>query len=304
MMSNSAKETLLIMKTFGIGLCAAAISGLATAEVPQVSDVTMSQDASTRLVTVSYKVDMPAIVTFSVETNTQAGGTGEWVSIGDRNVREVSGEGNVLVRDSSVTHTLYWQPMHSWPGQKVASGSCRAVVTAWATNTPPDYVAVDLVKEDHVFFYASADAVPGGVTNNAYKTDMLLLRKIPASSVRWRMGSPSKELGSENYRDREVLHYVTLTEDYFMGVYPLTQRQYYHIKGSNPSAFQSGDEAPMRPVSRMSYDLLRGTGYVWPGDKHKVSDNSFLDLLREHAGVDTFDLPTDAQWEFACRAGV
>ena len=81
---------------------------------------------------------------------------------------------------------------------------------------------------------------------------------------------------------------VTLTQDYYMGKYEVTQHQYQDIMGSNPSRFQSIE----KPVEQVTWHMAK----------------SFCDKLNEHyadllpRGY-KFDLPTEAQWEYACRAG-
>ena len=59
----------------------------------------------------------------------------------------------------------------------------------------------------------------------------------------------------------------------------------------------------MRPVEEVTYNMIRGSsaGAMWPAS-NSVDANSFLGKLRAKTGVE-FDLPTEAQWEYACRAG-
>ena len=133
------------------------------------------------------------------------------------------------------------------------------------------------------------------LSNDTCRTTELWLHWIPAGT--FTMGSPWDELGRF---DDEVEHEVTLTSGYWMGIFEVTQKQWSLIMGSNPSRYQ-GDT---RPVECISYDDIRGKekGAGWPRGGHEVDSGSFLGKLRTKTGL-AFDLPTEAQWEYACRAG-
>ena len=108
--------------------------------------------------------------------------------------------------------------------------------------------------------------------------------KIKAGS--FTMGSPEGELGRFS---NEKQHRVTLTKDYWLGKYEVTQEQWKAVMGNNPSYFQKGGNYPVEQVT-------------WEDAKR------FCDKLNErYAGKlprgYRFDLPTEAQWEYACRAG-
>lgn len=92
---------------------------------------------------------------------------------------------------------------------------------------------------------------------------------------------------------------MKLTRPYYIGVFEVTQKQYELVMGKNPSQFK-GD---MRPVEKVSYDMIRGKGdgVKWPTSS-AVDPWSFMGKLRTRTGLD-FDLPTEAQWEYACQAG-
>ena len=276
------------------------VCGLSAA--PVVQSVTMSQ-AEDRTVTIEYSLSEAGIVTVDIQTNNTEGA---YVSIGGQHLTHFTGDVNRLV--SAGTHKMTWKPRKAWPNDEVKD-DVKAVVTAWAKDAPPDYMVCSLSVTNTVRFYTCAESIPYGVTNDMYKTEYLVMRKIPAANVEWRMGSPSTEYcrdASGNYS--EIPHIVALTNDYYIGVYPVTQRQYELMMKTNPSYFNNVADYATRPVERVKYDDIRGsskqdTGFNWPQDGHAVLSTSFMGVLRTHTGMNGFDLPTEAQWEFACRAG-
>jgi len=128
-----------------------------------------------------------------------------------------------------------------------------------------------------------------GVTNNpAYKTTHLVMRKVPNGS--FTMCQYQKSPGTS----------VTLTDDYYSGVFEMTQAQLANIKPEHGITFNHvGDTYP---VDSVSWNQVRGGKDNWPGNSN-VDSNTFIDLLRTKTSDSTFDLPTEARWEYACRAG-
>jgi formylglycine-generating enzyme required for sulfatase activity len=163
-----------------------------------------------------------------------------------------------------------------------------------------DYLVVDisLGPEAETWPVSYLDAVPPGGWTDEYKTTKLVLRRIPAGT--FTMGSPASELGRDS---DEPHHVVTLTKDFYVGVFEVTQKQWYQVMGVWTSYFTNAVYRETRPVERVSYNDIRGTvaGTNWPADGN-VDVNSFIGRLRAKTGQ-AFDLPTEAQWEYACRAG-
>ena len=295
----------------------AAFPAATLAAVPEVSSVTMEQAANSRLVTITYTLaNAPAVITLDVQTNANTSAAADdsgWTSIGGKAVWNAKGDvwrkvAPELTDGNSFTGTITWRPDLSWPDHTIANGGARAVVTAWALDNTPDYMVVDITATggaDTQTYYPSAGFVPGGVTNSLYKTTTLLMRKIMAKDVKWTMGSVAED---GRISASETPHQVTLTNNYYIGVYQVTQTQWQQVTGYNPSNFKT--EGTMRPVEKVSYtDIRQGKGNAWtaasatggvyPDDPY---GDSFLGLLRDKTKLD-FDLPSEAQWEFAARAG-
>jgi len=294
-----------------------AVSFVAVGSTPLVTEVTMSQPADSRRVTITYKMDgAPAVVTLDVQTNRTGRATesdADWVSIGGVAVCNAQGAVWRKVTEADKADGLYtitWRPDLSWPDHKIDNKSARAVVTAWALDNTPDYMAVDVsdaAQQNTQTYYPAADFVPGGVTNGLYKTTMLLMRKVMAKDVKWTMGSTTLE--TKRVVVREATHQVKLDGNYYIGVYEVTQVQWDLIQPSSlaPSYFNNAADRAMRPVEQVCYNEIRNaansttanTAHDWPADPNP---NSFLGKLRTKSGLD-FDLPSEAQWEFAARAG-
>jgi formylglycine-generating enzyme required for sulfatase activity len=113
-------------------------------------------------------------------------------------------------------------------------------------------------------------------------------------------------------RGRRTAHKVTLTKAFYAGVYEVTQSQWQQVMGdvrSWPAKWSNNDYRLTRPVEQVSYYDIRedinntdDAAVDWPAND-AVTAGSFMGRLRTKTGLAGFDLPTDAQWEYACRAG-
>lgn len=300
-------------KGFALAVTAMAATGVLSAEetetLPEVTVVTMTQVSHRRVVIDYTLAHAAAVVTLDIETNNAAGG---WASIGGEHVRHITGDcwKKVAVGD----HSIRWDPSVDWPDHKVADGGCRAVVKAWALDNTPDYMVVDIsatATPGGQRYYPSIEFLPHDLfgENAPYRTTSLLMRKIMAKDVTWTMGSVG-EAGRYSY---ETAHDVTLTNNYYIGVFPVTQTQWECVSSEASAYFLT--ERAMRPAGLVTFNAIRTgqaiqsewskgkvTGddaYAWPADPNPAS---YLGLLRARTGID-FDLPSESQWEYACRAG-
>jgi len=305
--SPAKQETKMKASTTVAAVAAAAVLGTAGAAraVPEVTGVTLTQREGSRIVDIGYTLaGEAAIVTLAIETN--------GVAIPDTAVTRLSGDVSTVVQPG--TRAIVWNAGADWPEHSVTNA--RARVTAWSVDAPPLYCAVDVVGGPAtnvypVYYYASAEGVPEGVTNDLYKTTRILMRKLPATGAGgFKMGSPSNETGRD--ATREDWHDVVLTKDYYAGVYEVTQSQWQQVMGdvrSWPAKWSNNDYKLTRPVEQVSYYDIReninntdDAAVNWPAND-TVTAGSFMGRLRTKTGLAGFDLPTDAQWEYACRAG-
>ena len=116
------------------------------------------------------------------------------------------------------------------------------------------------------------------------------------------MGSPTTEAGRNNTEGRETQHEVTLTSGFYLGKYEVTQAQYEAVMTGNTETDSNGDVIsatpsqyggnPDRPVEKVSWEDIQ----------------VFLTRLNTQEAGNipegwAYVLPTEAQWEYACRAG-
>lgn len=120
---------------------------------------------------------------------------------------------------------------------------------------------------------------------NGVKMEMI---SVPAGT--FVMGSPAGEDGQ--YADERPQRRVTISNDFWMGKHEVTQAQWQRVMGENPSCFT--DAGASAPVESVSWDdcqeFLRKLNLLVAG-------------ISNGPAATGFRLPTEAEWEYACRAG-
>jgi len=114
--------------------------------------------------------------------------------------------------------------------------------------------------------------------------DGTALRFVEIPAGNFSMGSPADEKARAG--DEGPLHLVTLPRPFFLGKFEVTQAQYRAVMGTNPSTFQDFAMSAVHPVEGVSW----------------LDAQEFLGKLNAR-GVGRFRLPTEAEWEYAARAG-
>ena len=210
--------------------------------------------------------------------------------------RTLTGDGANGKAVKAGTHRMTWD-MGKDMGANYNRAKFSMKMHAYANAAP--YLVIDLSAGANADKYEISylSEMPDTEWPVEYKTTKLVLKLVLPGT--FMMGSPVDEEGRSTDVARETQHKVTLTQPFYMGVFELTQQQYNLVMGSNPSNLK-GDS---RPVEQVSYDTIRGStlGAAWPNHR-QVDASSFMGKLRSRTGL-TFDLPTEAQWEYTCRAG-
>lgn len=201
---------------------------------------------------------------------------------------------------------LTWNLGADYPGLRATD---LAITVAVSTNNAETsaYLVVDLSAGPSAASYpVRYVARPPDLSNDVCRTSELWLRRVQAGS--FIMGTPLDEVGRNSGgvicdADQKA---VTLTQPYYIGVFHVTQRQWYNVMGTWPSYLTNMLYRDSRPVEQVSYDMIRGSsaqgGGGWPTNS-AIYSASFVGLLRQKTGISGFDLPTEAQYEYACRAG-
>ena len=184
----------------------------------------------------------------------------------------------------NIDNAVYW---YSQSGGEYSGCRMRELL-----GLHPDYYAIDLkncvtAKRLRI---KKVERPKDGVWSDEYKTDFLLLKRIDGGSFVF--GSNDNEPGrypNENKSRRRIV-----AGPYYLGVYEVTRAQWNHVMGSVSNV---GEDNPKHPVTNIPFSQMYGLHRF--KEAHKVH---FLNELSEKTEM-WFHLPSEEEWEFACRAG-
>ena len=215
------------------------------------------------------KVDISFEVVGDVEADLPEGKVAELsVTMTDQTTGKTYAATNLTgdIEPTEGEHNVVWDMTE----QGVQVYSPKAMFTAAYCSKDPLYRVIDVSggADAEQYSVSFLKAVPDDGWSDEYKIDKIVLRRIDG------MGGV-----------------------YYAGVFEVTQAQWDKVMG--------GTSTSTNPKNNVSYNSIRGKAdtYNWPTTT-EVDATSFIGKLRQKTGLTMLDLPSEAEWEFAARAGV
>ena len=261
--------------------------------------VTWTQEGGSRVTSTFTLFGGPAYVGVDILTN--------GVAIGPAGL---AGDVNKVL--ASGLHTFTFTPP-DWTRSVTNAVSLKFTVTEQSRALTGDYLSVNL-RDGTYETYATVAAVPGGVADAKWKTTHLLLRRVAAANVTAMIGkNPRYEVlnrtddGGNNHGAEIYAQAVPMTSDYYLGVYEFTAGQWEALsKGAltgttNPSS--TGKKTAFTSAMTKHYSAHQTDWAYHPCNNLTLTDaQDLMSELTKKSGL-AFVVPTEAQWEHACRAG-
>ena len=225
----------------------------------------------------------------------------------------INGVTNVGASANTGTHTVTW----TLP-KGVKRNDCTMSAAIYEADAPSgdDYMVIDLATGavSYEGLLASQDDSNARYNTDTYKTDKLVLRKVPRWAERASLPNAAS-LPADGYPTGDSVNYDSVNSaktwntkrTYYIGVFPVTQAQYVKLGLAAIPTWKTstitGNTVSHRPVESVSWKMLRNQ--VDPTVRIAAVENgvTFFERLNYRTGL-YFDLPTEVMFEIAERAGV
>lgn len=129
-------------------------------------------------------------------------------------------------------------------------------------------------------------------------TNSIGMKLTPIPAGTFMMGSSDSDAMARS--NEKPQHYVEITQPFQLGVYPVTQAEYEQITGNNPSQFENNYHCPVEQITW--FDAISFCNKLSEVEKM----TPFYEISGKNVSIiggNGYRLPTEAEWEYACRAG-
>lgn len=193
-------------------------------------------------------------------------------------------------------HRVVWNMEADCPGVITSNLTARVTVAPFG-ELEPVYLVIDLSAGPEAASYPTRYSfVEPDLADDTCRTTELWMKRVPA-------GIFTEGKGSGGPASLPA-HTVKLTKPFYMAIFETTQKQWERVMGTWPSYFANETYRDTRPVEKVTWtDIRGGYGGWYPGNTGSPTAASFIGRMRSRTGKSTLDLPSEAQWEYTCRAG-
>ena len=182
-------------------------------------------------------------------------------------------------------------------GDRLRTMENAVFTVAYRTSFEAPYLSIDLEGPSGMSSVTALDAAAGALAaldGNTRHKKLVLRRIAPGAFARAEPDDPPGTI---------YLSPTYITKPFYIGVFETTQEQWALLMDGAWPSYNTHGSRYTKPVERVSWRDIRGDSaqHDWPTQR-TVDSNSFMGRLRARTRL-PFDLPTRAQWEYACRAG-